>query len=326
MTSRRAFLLGLAALYPVVARSQRAPRSEKPLRVGILTLFPAAMFRIQEKAFVDSMRELGWVEGRNIIFDRVYADNDAARLPVLAAELVSRGPHVIYAQANLPARAAFSETSKVPIVFAGVDDPVQLGVIKSLSRPGGNITGIVNMGWELSGKRMQLLKEAMPKLGRVGVLMTPYRGASEGLKLIEQAAGSNVQVIPAMVKGAKELDAAFALLAQNKVDAVLTSHVTLFLRERKRIVELAAKQRLPVMGHRSELADSGALMSYSSLLTDDIRRGAQLVDKVLKGTKPTDIPVEQPTKFALVVNMKTAKALGIAIPQSILLQAERVIE
>ena len=328
MTTRRKFLIGLTAIYASSARAQAPERAGKPLRVGILATTTQAKYQVFERPFVDTMRELGWVEGRNIVYDRVYADDDETRLPALAAALVARSPDLIHALNIAPALAAFAKTRTIPIVFGAIGDPIGLGLIQNLAHPGGNVTGIANIGWELGGKRLQLLKQALPKITRVGVLVNPLVavGAREQ-KLIEPAAATlGVTVIPAMVKETKELDAAFALLAKNRAEAVLTTQNLQFVNERKRILDLAAKQRIPVVGHRSEFAEDGALISYSAILTGQIRRAAQLADKILKGTKPADIPVEQPTRFELAVNMKTAKALGITIPGEIMLQATRVIE
>lgn len=288
----------------------------------------AAKTNLQEKPFVDAMRELGWAEGRNIVYDRVYADDDESRLPELAAALVARGPDIIFAQTTAAALAAVARTRTIPIVCSTLSNPVERGLVQSLARPGGNVTGIANIGWELGGKRLQFLKQALPKVRRVGVLGHPLRAdTSKEQKLIELAAATlGVTVIPAMASKASDLDAAFALLSKSRAEAVLTTHTPLFQSERRRILSLAATQRIPVVAHRSGLADDGALMSYSSILTDQVRRAAQLADKILKGAKPADIPVEQPTKFELVVNMKTAKTLGITIPGEIMLQANRVIE
>lgn len=229
------------------------------------------------------------------------------------------------------AQAAFASTRTIPIVFAAGANVVERGLVKTLARPGGNVTGVQNISWELGGKRLQLLKQALPKNARVGVLVypnpDPLSATAREFAMIEKAAATlGVTVIPAMAKGVGEFDAAIASLVKNRVEALLTTIAPLFQAERKRILELAASRRLPVVGVRSEFADDGALMSYSALLSDQIRRATQMVDKILKGAKPADIPVEQPVRFALVVNAKTAKTLGITIPGEILLQASRVIE
>ena len=333
MNKRRKLVIVLGALSAGLARAQPAERAGKTMRVGMLSPAKRAAADVgNSKRFVDAMRELGWVEGRNILYDRAYVEGDEKRFPALAAELVARSPDLIWVVPSQAARAAFASTRTIPIVFAASGNVVERGLVKTLARPGGNVTGVQNIGWELGGKRLHLLKQALPKLTRVGVLITPNPdplGASaREFAMIEKAAATlGVTAIPAMAKEVGEFDAAIASLVKNQVEALLVIHITLFFRGRKRILELAASRRLPVVGFRSEYADDGALMSYSALVSDQIRRSAQMVDQILKGTKkPADIPVELPTKFELVVNVKTAKALGITIPAEILLQAARVIE
>jgi len=326
MNTRRRFLLVLAALYPGLSGAQPAKLGGKPVRVGILSAALSSSAQLASHRFVDAMRELGWIGGRNIVYDRVYAEGDEARLPALAMELLARRPDLVYVQTHPEARAVLERTRTIPIVFGAANNP-HPGFVKSLAPPGGNVTGIANIGWELGGRRMQLLKEVLPKISRVGVLVSPVgRSSSEEQKLVIEAAGAGVRVIPAKIREASEFDTAFAFLSENRVEAVLATHLAIFRRERKRILDLAAKQRIPLIGFRSDMANDGALMSYGALSSEQIRRSAYLVDAILKGTRPADIPVEQPTTFELVVNMKTAKALGITIPQSILLQASRVIE
>jgi putative ABC transport system substrate-binding protein len=333
MNNRRKLFLALCALTAGLARAQPAERAGKIVRVGILSTGKRSTVDVgNNKIFVDTMRELGWIEGRNILYDRVYAEGDEKRLPSLAAELVARSPDLIWGGPNSVARAALASTRTIPIVFASSSSVVERGLVKSLARPGGNVTGVQNIGWELGGKRLHLLKQALPKMTRVGVLVSPNpdpSGASaREFAMIEKAAAAlGVTAIPAMANGVEEFDAAITLLVKNKVEALLVIHIPLFYNGRKRILELAASRRLPVVGFRSEHADDGALLSYSALLSDQIRRSTQMVDQILKGAKrPADIPVEQPTKFELVVNARTAKALGITIPGEILLQASRVIE
>jgi len=334
MNKRRKLVIVLGALSAGLARAQPAERAGKTMRVGMLSPAKRAAADVgNSKRFADAMRELGWVEGRNILYDRVFAEGDAKRLPALAAELVSRSPDLIWVvPGGVGAlRAALASTRTIPIMFSSEPNVVERGLVKTLARPGGNVTGVQNIGWELGGKRLHLLKQALPKLTRVGVLITPNPdplGASaREFAMIEKAAATlGVTAIPAMAKGVGEFDAAIASLVKNRVEALLVTHDGLFYIGRKRILELAASQRLPVVGFRSEHADDGALMSYSSPLSDQVRRSAQMADKILKGTKPADIPVELPTKFELVVNAKTAKTLGITIPAEILLQAARVIE
>jgi putative ABC transport system substrate-binding protein len=233
---------------------------------------------------------------------------------------------VIHASNGPTAWAAAKATRTIPIVFSTVPDPVERGLVKTLSQPGGNITGVATFGGELGARRMQLLKEVLPKIRRVGVLVSASTVTVDESKVIEQAAGSGVKIVAAAVKTAADLESAFASLVENKCEAVLITQAQLLNAQRKAIMQLAAKHRMPVVGFRSEQVEVGALMSYNSSLADHTRRAAQLVDRVLKGKKPAEIPVEQPTTFELVINLKTAKSLGIAIPQSLLLQASRVIE
>lgn len=324
MMERRWFLTSLAAIYVAAAGAQVPQSSTKRARVGILLISGDWS---GEKAFFDTMRELGWVEGRNIAYDRVAADEEA-RLSELAAALVASKPDAIYAQANPSVLAVLASTRTIPIVCPASAELVELGVVKSLARPGGNVTGISNIGWELGAKRLQVLKEMLPKVARVGILVSPlYPASLREQKLIEQSAPKlGLKVVPVTVKGGGDLESAFATLAKNRVEAVFTTHIVPYLNERKRIVALAAKQRVPVVGHRSELAEEGALMSYGSVLSEQHRRAAQLLDKILRGAKPGDIPMEQPTTFELVVNLKTAKMLGLKIAQSFLMRADRVIE
>jgi putative ABC transport system substrate-binding protein len=327
MIMRREFLLGLAALCASAAHAQ-TPVS-KQMRVGILVESTQAKHQAIDKYFVDAMRELGWVEDRNITYDRVFADDDAAKLPALAEILIARKPDLIFAPYAGPLEAVHAKTRTVPLVAGAATSIVERGMAKSLAHPGGNVTGIQTIGWELSGKRVQLLNMAHPKAIRVGVLLaSEQRSSAQELQLIEQAASKlKITLIPSQIKQGSDLESAFAVFAKNRIDAVLVTHNTLFIiRERKHILTLAEKHRLPVIGPRSEFTEEGALMSYSSILADQHRRAAQLADKILRGAKPADVPIEQPTKFELAINQKTAKALGIKFPSSILLQATRVIE
>ena len=329
MNSRRIFLLALAALSVGLARAQPVERAGKTLRVGILFVGTRAANEANRKIFVDTLRQLGWVEGRNIIYDLVYADNDESRLPALAADLVARTPDLIWVLPLPAALAALASTRTVPIVFAASSNVVERGLVKTLAHPGGNVTGVQNISLELGGKRLQLLKQVLPKIARVGVLVNPRPDSLSPLelKVIEKAAATlGLTAIPAMAKEVEEIDAAIALLDKNRVEALLVTTNPHFNDGRKRLLKLAASRQLPVVGFRSEFTDDGALMSYSALLSDQVHRSAQIVDKILKGAKPADIPVEQPTKFELVVNAKTAKTLSITVPGEILLQANRVIE
>ena len=327
MNKRRKLVLalGVGAIGPFASFAQQG----KPVRVGILVGFTATKFRSQEKIFTDSLRDYGWIEGSNVVYDRAYADDDESRLPALAEGLVKRNANLIFAPYNVPLAAAHARSNTIPIVFSTVNDPLGRRFVKSFAHPGGNITGVANIGYELGGKRMQLLKQALPKVSRVGVLMhsTSPDGPRE-LKLIEEAADSlRVKVIPAKAQEIWQIETAFSLLVKNRVEALLATHVPLFISGgRKHLLAFAASYRLPVMGAREELPENGGLMSYGSRRDDQTRRAAQLADKILRGAKPADIPIEQPTTFEFVVNKITAKALGITFPAEIMLQATRVIE
>ena len=330
MNNRRRLLIAIGGVSVGFAHAQPAERAGKLMRVGMLSVGTRAIAEGgNNRTFVDAMLQLGWVEGRNITYDVVYADSDVTRLLPLATELVARAPDLIWVVTTQSTLAAFASTRTIPIVFAGSSDIVERGLAKTMAHPGGNVTGVQNINTELAGKRLQLLKQALPKIARVGVLVYPGPDTSgpREFKVIEKAAATlGVSVIPAITKEVGEFDAAIASLVKDRVEAILITSAFLFQGQRKQILRLAAGRRLPVVGFRSEFAEDGALMSYSALLGDQVRRSAQLADKILKGAKPADIAIEQPTKFELVVNAKTAKTLGITIPGEILLQANRVIE
>ena len=335
---RRRFILALltgASAGPAacLAQPNKAPdRAGNPVRVGIFNETTLAKARAADMLFIDAMRVLGWVEGRNVIYDGAYAEDDLQRLPAVAAQLVARRPDVIYVRNTQPTAALAAQTESIPIVFSGVSEPVQSGIVKSLARPGRNVTGVTPMGAELGGKRLQLLKQAIPGVSRVGVLVHPTysRVSTNDYKSIQEAAGRlGITTIAGMVSSAAELDAAFAIFAKTRVEAVLNTQQPLFnsfSQGGARVLQLAAAQRLPVVSAGSLLADRGAFMGYGAAASEQFSRAALIADKILKGTKPSDIPVEQPTKFELVLNLKTAKVLGITIPQAFLVTADRVIE
>jgi putative ABC transport system substrate-binding protein len=328
---RRDFLATPAALVLAQAHAQAPTRAGGPPRVGILVTSPPGNLLPYVKIFIDSMRELGWVDGQNIVLDQAFAAEHLMKQPEMrahAATLIKRNPDVIWVISTATATAAFAETRTVPIVGSAVSNVVENGFVKTLARPGGNFTGIVNIGWELGGKRFQLLHEMMPKLARVGVLFNPKNSNTrDELKLIEEAAArARVAVIPAAMEVAEHVEGAFSQLVQGRAEAVLITHLPVFQNSRKRILQLAAEHRIAAVGHRTFFAEDGAVMAYSSILEEQMRRSAHLVDKILKGTKPGEIPVEQPTRFELVINLKTAKMLGLTIPNSLLIQADRIIQ
>ena len=279
------------------------------------------------KPFFDEMRALGWIEGQTVAYDRVYANDQQQDLPRLAAEIVARKPELIYAPPAPSAVAAKQATRTIPIVFAALGDPVGTGLVASLARPGGNVTGVVSVIDSLAPKRVELLREILPGAKRLGVPSDPTdtRSTIDLAALAPVATALGLTVVVAEASNPVEFDAAVAKLIGQGVDAVL-SGTTISTNLRERLIELANRRRVPVVGHASYMAEAGALFSYGASRADQLRRSAQLVDKILKGAKPADIPVEQPTKFELVINLKAAKALGITVPRSVLLRADEVIQ
>ena len=286
------------------------------------------MTALWHQAFRLGLRDLGWVEGKNISIEYRYAEGRSDRLPELAADLVRLKVDVIVASVTSDALAAQKATRAIPIVIAAPSDPVATGLVESLARPGGNITGLSQMAPELAGKRLELLKEIVPKLSRVAVLWNPQGvGATLNWKEIQPPARQlGVQLHSLEVRSPNEFDKAFEDATRARAGALAIMADPVIVTNLKRIADLAAKSRLPSIFHSSEFADAGGLVAYGPDRADLFRRAATFVDKILKGAKPADLPVEQPTKFELVVNLKTAKALGITIPQSVRFRADRVIE
>jgi putative ABC transport system substrate-binding protein len=326
----RRHALQLAASVAVAARApplwaQAAPASLR--RVGVLVPSTRAKEEVTLRPFFDQMRDLGWIEGQNLVYDRVYADDRHHELPRLAAELVARKPELIYAPPQIAAMAARQATHTTPIVFATGTDPVGAGLASSLAHPGGNVTGVVSVIDSLAPKRLELLRAILPGANRIGLLGDPNdpRLNVERSALASFAPALGLTIIVAEASNPAQLDAAMGQLLGQGVHVVVgtTSIVTNL---RGRLVELANRGRVPVVGGIAPMAEAGALFTYGAPLADQLRRSAQLVDKVLKGAHPADQPIEQPTRFELVINLKTAKALRITIPQSVLLRADEVIE
>ena len=323
---RRAFLQALGPgilAAPIAAEAQQAGKTP---RVGYLGTRTLADFGVD--AFRQALHELRWVEGQNIVVEWRFAEGKLERLPELAAELVRLKPDVIVAQATPGATAAKNATQTIPIVMVPVADPVAVGLVTSLARPGGNITGVSANGVEIVGKQLELLKETVPKVRRVAILLNPTNPSSRDvLKEANAAARSlGVQLQPVEARDADQLDAAFAAMARERAEGVLVMQDTAFVLYRQRFADLAAKSRLPAAYGWKEHVETGGLMSYGASLRDLFRRGATFVDRILKGAKPGDLPVEQPTKFELVINLKAAKALGLTIPRSVLARADQIIE
>ena len=329
MNQRRLLMLALGATLSGQAALLRAQTSGGGRRrVGVLAPSTQAKEEITLKPFFDQMRQLGWVEGQNIAYDRAYADDQQQTLPALAAELVARKPDLIFAPPTPSALAAKLATATIPIVFAAVWDPISTGLVASLARPGGNVTGICVFAESLAPKRFQLMREILPGVKRIGWLGDSTDPATriEQQALRPLAASMGLTMIYAEGDNPAAIEAAVAKLLAERAEVIYTGTSPLVYNLRARLVELANRKRVPVISYRAQFADAGALFAYGSSLADQLRRSAFLVDKVLKGAKPADLPVEQASLFELIVNLKAAKALGITVPQSFLLRAERVIE
>ena len=329
MNSRRKFIVALGAsalAAPFGSFSQQQPA--KIPRIGLLSPYSLSDTALWHEAFRQGLRDLGWVEGKNISIEYRYAEGKSDRLPDLAADLVRLKVDIIVATGNTDALAAKNATRAIPIVVASASDPVTLGLVESLARHGGNITGLSQISLEMVGKRLELLKEMVPSLSRVAVLWNP-QGTTSPLSWKEiqlPARQLGVQLHSLEVRSPNNFDKAFEDATRARAGALAVMPDPLFTGNLRRIADLAAKNRLPSIFHLREFADSGGLVAYGPERADLFRRAATYVDKILNGTKPGDLPIEQPTKFELVVNLKTAKTLGIRIPQSILVRADRVIE
>jgi putative ABC transport system substrate-binding protein len=333
LDNRRAtYLLSLAlALAPVFCPlGGEAQRAEKVSRVGILAASPPGSpgWRYGGEVLLQTLRELGYVEGRNLAVEGRYSEGRDERLPELAADLVRLKVDVIVAISTTPVHAARGATMTIPIVMTNHGDPVGSGLVVSLGRPGGNVTGLSMQHPELSGKRLQLLKAALPRLSRVAVLSNPANQVHPSMQSETDAAaqslGLHVQRVSA--RGPADYDTAFAAIARERAEAVVVLGDLSFFGQRTKLAELAVRYRMPTMFAQREHVTAGGLLSYGVDLIDSVRRAATHVDRILRGASPADLPVEQPTKFDLVVNIKTAKALGLTIPQSLLLRADQVIE
>jgi putative ABC transport system substrate-binding protein len=320
--SRRGFIASLATLMaPLVAQAQQPKRVP---RIGFLSAgFPAPM-SARLGAFQQGLRGLGYVEGKNIVIEYRYAEGELDRLPALAAELVRLEVDVIVTGGSPVTRAAKDATKSIPIVMAQDSDPVGTGFVASLARPGGNITGLSNLSPDLSGKRLELLKEIVPKFSRVAVLGTSIEPATaQEMELAAGVLGAKLQFLD--VQHPKDLATAFRAASERRADAVLVQASAVFSAHRTQVAELAVKSRLPAMYSAPEYVEAGGLVTYGVSVADLWRRAATYVDKILRGARPADLPVEQPTKFELVINLKTAKALGLTIPSSVLARADEII-
>ena len=328
MTTRRELLIALGAGALACSVAARAQAPARVRRIGLLTPFSPSDAARWHQAFRLGLRDLGWFEGKNISIEYRYAEGRSDRLPDLAVDLVRLKVDVIVAAVAAAALAAHKATRAIPIVMAVGGDPVALGLGESLARPGGNVTGLSQMGTELVGKRLELLKEIVPKLSRVAVLWNP-QGLNSTLNWKElqlPARQLGVQLHSIEVRSSNDFDKALEDATTARAGALFITGDPAITSNIERIAGLAAKSRLPSIFSYSEFADAGGLVAYGPDRADLYRRAATYVDKILKGAKPGDLQIEQPTKFELVINMKTAKALGITIPRTVLFRADRVIE
>jgi len=323
---RRQFiaLLGGAAVWPLAARAQQGG---KVYRIGFFSAGAANTPHLRA-AFVETLRKLGWIEGKNVVFEYRYAENRLERLPELAEELVRLNVDIIVAPGTLAPLAAKRVTTTIPIVMANAGDPLGSGLVSSLARPGGNVTGLSLMVPDIGGKRLELLKDVLPRMSSVAVLWNvanPYPALV--FRETESAARTfGIEVQSLEVRGPGDFDGVFENARLQHPEALITVEDPLTVNYRKQIVDFAATNRLPAIHGVREFVEAGGLMAYGASLSDLLRRAAGYVDKIFKGAKPADLPVQQPTKFEFVINLKAAKALGLTIPPSLLARADEVIE
>jgi putative tryptophan/tyrosine transport system substrate-binding protein len=326
---RRFFVLAAGALLAAPLRAV-AQQPGKIWRVGFFYFGSrqSALDTGRYDAFVKAMRELGYVEGKNVVIDARFGDGKIDRATALAAEFVQSKVDVVVATGSVAYRALQHANSSIPVVITVHNDPVSAGLAASLARPGGNFTGLADTAVDLGPKQLELLKSVLPQLSKVGVLLNPDNVTHpvQMKRLILAAQKVGVQVVVAEAGTPAEIDSGFASLAQYRADAVILLADTFFTQQSLQITQAAAKQRLPAVYNLHEYVDVGGLMSYGADLTDNFRRAAIYVDKILKGAKPGELPFEQPARYVLAINLKTAKALGLTIPQSLLLRADEVIQ
>jgi putative tryptophan/tyrosine transport system substrate-binding protein len=328
MAARRRFLMTMGAL--VAARLARAQAVEGPIRVGFLYLGTrrTALESGRYQALLDGLRELGWVEGRNLVMDARFAESESERLPALVAELAAARPAAIVATGS-PAYKALSQATKtVPVVVTVTVDPVVAGLAKTLARPGGNFTGLTDTAALLGPKHVELLDAAVPRLARVAVLLNPENASHESqFATIDAAAGRlGKQATALTARNPSQLETAFATAASRRAGALIVLGDTFFTDQLRHIADRALAAQLPAAHFLRAFAEAGGLLSYGHDVTGNFRRAARFVDKIAKGAKPGDLPFEQPTQYELVINLRTARALGLSLPQSLLLRADAVVQ
>jgi putative ABC transport system substrate-binding protein len=328
---RKKFLLFvLATLFLATVNATHAQQTGKVFRIGFLDNSTASGSAVLVEAFRQELNKLGWIEGKNVTIEYRFAEQKSERLPELAADLVRLKVDLIVTVNTPSALASKKATTSIPIVMANASDPVGAGLVVSLARPGGNVTGFSGLASELNTKRLEILKDAVPKLARVGLLWPSGSGVGADLQLKELRAAAlalklKLEEIETELDP-KGLESAFQTAKQKQVGAIMTPTASRFFAERKRIVELAGKYRLPAIYFQKEFVDEGGLMSYGADFDDLYRRAAVYVDKILKGAKPADLPVQQATKFDFVINLKAAKQIGLALSPDFLARANKVIK
>ena len=317
------FLAAVLLVYTPALAQQPA----KLLRIGLVDAGSPATTGHRAQAFVQGLRDLGYIEGQNIVIEYRWASGNLGSLPALVHELVGLNVAVIVSSATPAIRIAKEQTTVIPIVMAGVTDPVGVGFVSSLARPGGNITGVTHLAPDLSGKRIDVLKEVVPRLSRLAVFWNPNQpGQSAAFKETQIAAQAlKVNLISKEVRNREDIEKSFSGLAKERAQALFELPDPLIFVNRQLITEFAAKHKLPAMYSFREYVDAGGLMSYGTSFPELFRRAATYVDKILKGTRPADLPVEQPKKFEFIVNLKAAKQIGLTIPPNVLVRADRVI-
>ena len=318
-------LVSLAVVSVHLADAQQPPK--KPL-IGVLVAGSPSSMESRINAFQKRLRELGYKEGQNIVVEYHYAEGNYNRLTAIATDLVRSNANVIVTWAIPVTQVVKNATNTIPIVMAGGGNPVETGLVESLSKPGGNITGLATIQNELTGKRLELLKEAVPKISRVAFVFNPEgQVPTQGYEPLKGFAQSlKISLEPLEIRKPNEIDKAFAAIPKSRVDGLLLESDPVFNTNRQKVIALTAKNRLPAMYPERRWAEDGGMMAYGTDLIEVANRAAIFVDKILKGAKPADLPVEQPTKFELAINLKTAKQIGVTIPQSVLFRADRVIK
>jgi putative ABC transport system substrate-binding protein len=328
--NRRTAIRRLATFFLTTASLAEAQQTGKIFRIGFLDGSTASGMAVLVDAFRQEMRKLGWIEGKNITIEYRFAEQKLERLPELAADLVRLKVDLIVVTAGPPAAAAKKATTTIPIVLTNDGDPVGEGLVASLAQPGGNVTGFSSLSVELNTKRLEILKDAVPKLVRVGLLRPPGESISIGLQLKElRLAALALKLKLEEIKTQPDaigLESAFQTAKQKQVQAIMTTSTRPFFAERKRIVELAVKYRLPAIYFQKEFVDEGGLMSYGADFDDLFRKAAHYVDRILKGTKPADLPVQQAMKFEFIISLPAAKQIGFTVPYELLARANRVIK